>query len=138
MVCVFCRHNKTNVVNSRQHTTTPQVWRRRSCPQCKGVFTTYETISEQTLPIVESSPAQPFHSTILLISIHNELPDTPRRAEDAANLTHTIVQKLLLGRQNRLSPQYIAQTTYEVLRAYDKASGIRYGLNHKIIDTKGL
>ena len=52
MICIYCLHDKTTTPNSRPHKSRPVTWRRHRCPNCKGVFTTYERPSLEDMTIV--------------------------------------------------------------------------------------
>lgn len=133
MVCFFCRHRATRVVNSRQHASTSIVWRRRRCESCGGAFTTYETVADNTLPMVESDSPVPFSKPRLTISIYRELTGH-NRADTAAAIADTVTNRLLELHLTHLTPPLIAQTTYTAIYAFHKAAGMRYGLRHELIE----
>ena len=45
MKCPFCKHNGTDVIDSRQLNSGELVKRRRQCNSCKERFTTHEIYS---------------------------------------------------------------------------------------------
>ena len=51
MRCPFCRHDDTQVVDSRVSEDGAAIRRRRRCPSCDKRFTTYERV-ELALPSV--------------------------------------------------------------------------------------
>ena len=137
MVCLFCRHPHTHVINTRPTASDTGVWRRRSCHKCSGRFTTYEVVSSDELPLVVSDNDITARYSIprLMVSILHELPPGEPQADNADALAHTITQRLLRARPHNLTPQIISQTTYDILYAYDSTAGARYGLSHGIIST---
>ena len=52
MRCPFCRHEDTQVVDSRVADDGAAIRRRRRCPACDKRFTTYERV-ELSMPAVE-------------------------------------------------------------------------------------
>lgn len=44
MKCIYCGYYATYVIDSRNIKNETIVRRRRECPECKGRFTTYETV----------------------------------------------------------------------------------------------
>ena len=54
MICIYCLSQKTRVLNSRAHRKNPLVWRRRICPSCGKIFTSYERPSCDDLLIEKS------------------------------------------------------------------------------------
>ncbi len=134
MVCPYCQHNDTAVVNSRQHKSQSKIWRRRQCVRCKTTFTTYELVAHKELPsVLSGTVTTPFNTTALLISIYTCLPNSTRRAEHAQALADTVYQKLSERSESSLSSKDIAETTYEVLRRFNPRSGLTYAVEHNII-----
>ncbi len=134
MVCPYCQHNDTSVVNSRQHKSLSKIWRRRQCVRCKTTFTTYELVAHKELPsVMTSSETAPFSTTKLLISIYTCLPVSSRRAEHAQALAETVYQKLSERSESSLSGKVVADTTYEVLKRFNPRSGLSYAVEHNII-----
>lgn len=135
MVCLFCRHASTAVVNSRSNRQQPRVWRRRVCPQCGGTVTTYERIANKELPLVQAAMGSSRLSLPrLMLSIHRELPARDNRsADDAWALAETVVDKLLQTPTDPLQATRIAALTYETLHAFDQTAGLRYGLSHRLV-----
>lgn len=50
MFCLFCKHNDTDVIETRLSEDGATIRRRRQCPKCQKRFTTYEKVEE--LPIL--------------------------------------------------------------------------------------
>lgn len=55
MECPFCGEANTTVSNSRPTKEGGAIWRRRACPHCEQVFSTYETPSLDYLVIKKRS-----------------------------------------------------------------------------------
>lgn len=140
MVCPYCQHNDTSVINSRQHSVQPKIWRRRKCQRCKTTFTTYEQIAEKELPLVSiSGTHQKFSLPRLMLSIYTYLPDTlPQRADDAHALATSVYQQLTKHASADLTREDIAKTTYTVLGRFHAHSGLSYAVAHKIITSNSL
>ena len=65
MVCIYCG-GETKVTNSRLQKRNNQVWRRRQCLECKGVFTTHEAVDLSSALLIDKSGApEPFISDLL-------------------------------------------------------------------------
>lgn len=50
MFCIFCKHQDTEVIETRLVDEGSAIRRRRQCPKCKRRFTTHERVEE--LPIL--------------------------------------------------------------------------------------
>src|SRR5690349_20874503 len=55
MVCPFCHHNETRVVDKRDNRDTNVTRRRRECENCHKRFTTYERMETINLYVVKRS-----------------------------------------------------------------------------------
>lgn len=53
MFCIFCKHQDTEVIETRINEDGTAVRRRRSCPECQRRFTTYERIEELPIQVVK-------------------------------------------------------------------------------------
>lgn len=135
MVCPYCQHNDTAVVNSRQHKSQPKIWRRRRCVRCKTTFTTYELLAAKELPMVtaDNGSSVSFSMPRLMISIYNVLPTSQTRADDSQALADSVYQQLSERSSSTLSTRDIANTTHTVLKRFNPRSGLSYGVAHNII-----
>jgi|SRR5581483_8183896 len=53
MKCPYCGNNQTDVVETRDNDELETIRRRRSCPDCKKRFTTYERIENVDLYVIK-------------------------------------------------------------------------------------
>lgn len=130
MVCPFCMSQKTSVVNSRSTTKLNNVWRRRSCNECKRIFTTTESIDPASVIKIRSGKLlQDFSQAKLTISVlgacdHLEDPKTA-----AHYITSNIMQKLYRTAATQpqgISVQDIVTTTLNTLKPYNLAAYVKY------------
>lgn len=98
MICINCFHDKTTTKNSRRHTKRPGVWRRRACPECGTVFTTYEraTLDEHTVQARDGS-ASPFNLGKLIISISRSFQHNEHAATYDSYFLAQTVQEHIIG-----------------------------------------
>lgn len=134
MVCIYCS-GKTEVTNSRHQKRLNQVWRRRHCLNCGGIFTTHEMTSYEGSWRVQDAlgALHPFLRDKLLLSIHKSLEHRPASATDASGITATVIS--LLQHQTDhglLETESIAITVHEVLSNFDKAAAVHYAAFHKL------
>lgn len=136
MMCVYCLNKKTTTPNSRPHKKSPQVWRRRLCPHCKKIFTTYERPSLEDVRILTvSGDTVQFSLGRLIVSIHRALTNTPEAATAAYELART-VETRLITRYDVSSPitvSAIADETYRTLKQFDELCGLQYAARHGLI-----
>jgi transcriptional regulator NrdR family protein len=128
MVCLYCSE-KLRVSNSRTQKSTNSIWRRRSCPACRAVFTSIEAISlENSIRVSDSKALEPFMKEKLFMSVYESLKHKQKPLQDARDVTETICSKLM--RQHiqaaTLDRQVIISVATEILRRYDSLAGMHY------------
>ena len=61
MKCIYCGHNESKVLDSRNSDETNAIRRRRECLNCGRRFTTYETVETTPVLVVKNDGSrQPF------------------------------------------------------------------------------
>ena len=138
------------MANSRITKNGGSVWRRRSCPACKRIFSTYETPTLDFLIIKKRSGKHTrYASHKLLASIFDACgtgkgPDGKMRDRGdavmlAKRLLEQIEQKILATGKTILSTKDLIRLVGNELESTDRAAFYRYGAfsPHKQ-DTLGL
>ena len=133
MICINCFHEKTTVVNSRQHKTQVAIWRRRSCAQCGHIFTTYEHPAAEAVSIRdEQGNSTPFNIGKLVISIGNCFQHDKNIADRYSyDLAITVREKIM--HLTTPSINDIAATTHSVLQRFDQIAAVQYAAQHNLI-----
>lgn len=150
MKCPFCGRKKTEVGNSRTTKGGASVWRRRVCPSCKKVFSTYETPSLDYLLVKKRSgrntryaPHKIFASVFDACAHGKGSGGTMRDRGDAAQTAQRVLlcveQHLLASRKNAVTTTELVRLVGSELEKVDRAAFYRYGAfsPHKM-DTLGL
>lgn len=127
MVCIYCG-SSTKVTNSRQTKRANAVWRRRSCSNCKSVFTTTETIDlSSALRIQESETVlTPFSRARLVGSVYDACKHLKKPAETADELVSTVITSLLQSKTAIISLDELINLTSTVLSRFDHAAAVQY------------
>jgi transcriptional regulator NrdR family protein len=130
MVCIYCG-GITNVTNSRLQRKLNRKWRRRKCQTCNQIFTTIESISENTSIMVDKSPAEPqlvpFSRDNLFISLYRSCGHRSTALSDASLITDTIISKLLSKVENScISQNIIQQYAFITLKRFDPVAATFY------------
>ena len=131
MICINCNYPKTQVVNSRPHKTQSRVWRRRSCPKCHTLVSTYEQIDTADQQRIDE---QPYSVARMAMSLYSFLPDSNHAADDAFALAQTIGESLTSLDQTTVSTSALAATAWHILSRFNKKAGLKYGIEHDCID----
>jgi transcriptional repressor NrdR len=137
MFCINCFHTNTSVANSRPNKKQPQVWRRRRCPQCQAVFTTYErpSLADNTPISLSDGSTDTFNLGKLLLSISKAFTHSPMDAEyNALWLAQTVEDNLSTQRQV-ITPNDIEAATHQVLKRFDELAAVQYAAQHQLISS---
>lgn len=134
MVCIYCG-GETQVVNSRHQKKSNQVWRRRRCVACFGVFTSYETadLASSLVYKRDLTHIEPFQRDRLFISIYEACRHRQTAQTDARALTDTILARLQ-GKTADASVErrQLVSVSSEVLKRFDKAAYSAYLAYHPL------
>lgn len=136
MICINCFHKKTAVANSRGHKKESAIWRRRKCPSCQTIFTTYELPSLTDVKILTPRGLEPFSFSKLLISIANSFRHNQHAADyESFYLTQTIQQRILIEIKSP-STEDIAAIAHDTLKKYDPVAAVQYAAQHDMITSR--
>ena len=135
MFCVNCFNKDTKVANSRPHKKQPQIWRRRKCPQCGTIFTTYErpSLAENKPVHLPGGKTEEFNLGKLIVSIARALTHLSKEAEYNALWLAQTVEDILSTECEIVTPEEITADTHTVLRRYDELAAVQYGAQHQLI-----
>jgi transcriptional repressor NrdR len=127
MRCPFCRHEDTQVVDSRVSEDGAAIRRRRRCPECDKRFTTYERI-ELAMPVVVKKDGSrvefdrnKLHSSMILA-----LRKRPVSAEDVADAIARIEYQLLSSGEREIGSAQLGELVMGELRRLDKVAYVRF------------
>jgi transcriptional repressor NrdR len=131
MICPFCSHDKTRVLETRE--TAPDVTRRRrECQDCGERFTTYERV-ELTNVMVEkkSGEREAFDRRKLIESISiacQKRPVTKRRIEEVVN---SIEAEIREDNYTTIPSRKIGELVMDRLRDEDRVAYVRFASVYK-------
>jgi transcriptional repressor NrdR len=126
MMCPFCRHDETKVIDSR---TSQQfvIRRRRECLHCERRFTTYEKIEESTLRVVKKDGSRvPFERDRIRTGLEKACYKRPVSAETIENVISKIEADLYENFEREVPSRYIGEKVMEELRVLDKVAFVRF------------
>ena len=137
MFCINCFHSSTSVTNSRPNKKQPVVWRRRTCPQCQQVFTTYErpSLADNTPVSLPDNKTDRFNLGKLILSIAGAFTHAPVEGEYQALWLAQTVEDTLSSQRKVMTPDDIMATTHSVLKKYDELAAIQYAAQHRLISS---
>jgi transcriptional repressor NrdR len=127
MRCPFCRHEDTQVVDSRVSEDGAAIRRRRRCPECDKRFTTYERI-ELALPAVVKKDGSrvEFDRRKLSSSMQLALRKRPVNAEALDDAIARIEYQLLSSGEREIRSEKLGELVMGELRRLDKIAYVRF------------
>ncbi|BBO60099.1 transcriptional regulator NrdR [Mycoavidus sp. B2-EB] len=127
MRCPFCRHEDTQVADSRLAEDGAAIRRRRRCPGCDKRFTTYERV-ELALPAVvkkEGSRVE-FDRHKIAASMQLALRKRPVSAEAVDDAIARIEYQLLSAGEREIHSDKLGELVMHELRQLDKIAYVRF------------
>ncbi|MGH8874441.1 MAG: transcriptional regulator NrdR [Acidimicrobiia bacterium] len=130
MQCPRCTSQATRVIDSRPAERGTALRRRRSCPECRSRFTTYERVEPVLMVLKRSGRMEPFDSQKLrrgLASALADRPVSPVRIDE-------IVDEVEAGART-MAPQVpsdaLGRALLEHLRVLDEVAYLRFASVYK-------
>ncbi|KKB63898.1 NrdR family transcriptional regulator [Robbsia andropogonis] len=135
MRCPYCRHDDTQVIDSRVSEDGAAIRRRRRCPACDKRFTTYER-SELALPAVvkrDGSRAE-FDRKKIEGSMRLALRKRPVSADALADALAQIEFQLVARGEREIRSDAIGELVMVALARLDKIAYIRFASVYRQFD----
>jgi transcriptional repressor NrdR len=124
MICPFCRHDDSRVVDSRPVEEGTGIRRRRECTECGRRFTTSET---SVLLIVKRSGAtEPFSREKVIAGVRKACQGRPVDDDDLALLAQRVEETLRSDGQAEVEAQNVGMAILAPLRELDEVAYLRY------------
>lgn len=127
MICPFCSHEDTKVLESRMSSDKACVRRRRECENCLQRFTTYERIEIAPLMVIKKNKAKEEYSRDKII---NSIASSYVKYETNQEIIHEIVSRIELGisliGKKEVTSTYIGEKVLEYLKPVNEIAYLRY------------
>ena len=124
MICPFCRHDDSRVVDSRPADEGTLIRRRRECTSCQRRFTTSET---SVLLIVKRSGAtEPFSREKVIAGVRKACQGRPVNDDDLALLAQRVEESLRSDGQAEVEAHEVGLAILSPLRELDEVAYLRY------------
>ncbi|OGK38765.1 transcriptional regulator NrdR [Candidatus Roizmanbacteria bacterium RIFCSPHIGHO2_12_FULL_41_11] len=127
MFCLFCKHENTEVIETRVTEDGTAVRRRRSCIKCGKRFTTYERVEELPLLVIKrDGRRERFDRQKLRRGIIKAVGKTTVTAGQVENILGTVENKLPEQGRTEIASQDLGEMVAQELKKYDKVAYIRF------------
>ena len=126
MLCPFCEHSDTKVVDKRESDAV-STRRRRECLGCHQRFTTYERIEQMDLTVVKhDGRKETFNSDKLRSGIALATTKRPVSEEQLDQLVVEVESELRAQKSREVSADLIGKLVMERLKVVDHVAYIRF------------
>ncbi|MCX7997006.1 MAG: transcriptional regulator NrdR [Patescibacteria group bacterium] len=127
MRCIFCRHQNTDVIETRVQEDGNAIRRRRECPACRKRFTTYERVEDIPILVIKrDGRRERFDMGKLRNGIIKAVGKTTVTAEQVDGIVSDVYSKLLGDAKQEIKSEDIGAMVAQQLKTIDKVAYIRF------------
>ncbi len=126
MICPFCRHDETKVVDSRGSQEFV-IRRRRECLDCGRRFTTYEKIEESPLKVIKKDGTRiPFDRDKIRIGLEKACYKRPVSADQIEQIISEVEVEVSANFEREVPSRSIGEQVFNCLRRVDQVAFVRF------------
>lgn len=126
MMCPFCKHDETKVIDSRG-SQEYVIRRRRECLKCVRRFTTYEKIEESPLKVVKKDGSRvPFDRSRIREGVEKACWKRPVSETTIERIVSDIEIDLYENFEREVPSRYIGEKVMDALRLVDQVAFVRF------------
>jgi len=127
MRCPFCKHDDTQVVDSRVSELGDSIRRRRRCAACDKRFTTYEFVELRMPQLIKSNGSrEEFDEAKLRTGFARALHRRPVPTDLVEDSISRVTQTVLSLGEREIESRRIGELVMSELRKLDKVAYIRF------------
>ena len=127
MRCPFCKHDDTQVVDSRVSELGDSIRRRRRCAACDKRFTTYEFVELRMPQLIKSNGSrEEFDEAKLRTGFARALHRRPVPTNLVEDAISRVTQSVLSLGEREIESRRIGELVMSELRTLDKVAYIRF------------
>jgi len=132
MICPFCGHGDTKVVDSRDTNDGKAIRRRRECEKCQARFSTYEEMEIMKLTVIKRDGSkQDYDRKKIAVGISKALEKRPV-SEDKISKAIGDIEYEIQGRESgEISSKEIGKLILEKLKELDDVGYLRFASVYK-------
>lgn len=132
MICPFCGHDETRVVDSRDTNDSKAIRRRRECEKCQARFSTYEEMEIMKLTVIKrDGTKQEYARSKIAIGLHKALEKRPVSEEKISKAIGDIEYEIQARESNEISSKEIGKMILEKLKELDDVAYLRFASVYK-------
>ena len=127
MICPFCSHDFTRVVDKREGSSGKTTRRRRECQKCGRRFTTFERVETLDLLVIKKDGRREIFDRLKLRSgIIKSCEKRPVSAEEIERIVDEVEAELRKINVSEVSSKKIGELVIKRLKRLDEIAYIRF------------
>ena len=127
MICPYCDHQESKVIDSRDSKNGFAIRRRRECLSCQRRFTTYEKIEEIPYMVVKKDGRrQRFDTENLLRGILRACEKRPIPLSELEGIVEDVENMLQERPEKEIGTSEIGKYVMDKLKSLDKVAYVRF------------
>ncbi len=128
MLCPYCTHPESKVIDSREADNGESTRRRRECAKCEKRFTTYERVEKTARLVVvkKDGTRTPFDGTKILAGIQTACGKRPVPEDAKRTLAQSIEDALHREFEKEVDSHEIGVRVARALRRLDRIAALRF------------
>ncbi|HRY28162.1 MAG TPA: transcriptional regulator NrdR [Candidatus Moranbacteria bacterium] len=132
MICPFCGHNETKVVDSRDTNDGKAIRRRRECEKCQARFSTYEEMEIMKLAVIKRDGSrQDYDRQKIEIGIRKALEKRPVSEEKIGKVIGDIEYEIQSKESNEITSKDIGKIVLDKIKEIDDVGYLRFASVYK-------
>ena len=126
MMCVFCRHDETKVIDTRMSDSFV-IRRRRECLKCSRRFTTHERVEESQMKVIKKDGTRvPFDREKIRRGWEKACSKRPISASQIDEIVRDVETDANDNFDREVPARYIGEKVFNRLRALDHVAFVRF------------
>ncbi|MCH7988745.1 MAG: transcriptional repressor NrdR [Planctomycetes bacterium] len=126
MICPFCRHGETKVIDSRASQQFV-IRRRRECLQCERRFTTYEKIEESPMKVIKKDGSRiPFDREKVRSGLEKACYKRPVSDDQIEKIISDVEAEIYGEFEREVPTRFIGEMVFNALRDIDQVAFVRF------------
>ena len=126
MMCVFCRHDETKVIDTRMSDSFV-IRRRRQCLKCDRRFTTHERVEDSPMKVIKKDGTRvPFNREKLRLGLEKACYKRPISAEQIDEVVRDVETDVNDNFEREVPSRYIGEKVFNRLRTLDNVAFVRF------------
>lgn len=126
MICPFCQHDETKVIDSRASEPF-EIRRRRECLKCCRRFTTRETIEQVQVKVIKKDGSRvPFDREKIRSGLEKACYKRPVSEDQIEEIIKAVEADIYDNFEREVPSRYIGEKVFNMLREIDQVAFVRF------------